>query len=74
MSNSILFPSTAHIDSFIHSFFLSSWEPPTSFVDGSEYILQRFWDRVDTGGRDINDGALFSKGDELFPQGPPSVS
>lgn len=69
MSSFILFPAAAHIQSF----YLISWEPSTSFGNGSEHILQRFWDRVDTGGRDINDAALFSKGDELYPQGPPSA-
>ncbi|KAH0827186.1 hypothetical protein J3R83DRAFT_4879 [Lanmaoa asiatica] len=42
-----------------------------SFQGGSEHILESFWDRIDTGGRDISDATAFKKGEELFISGPP---
>ncbi|KAH0830749.1 hypothetical protein J3R83DRAFT_2228 [Lanmaoa asiatica] len=48
-----------------------SWEPTDSFQGGSEHILESFWDRIDTGGRDISDATAFKKGEELFISGPP---
>lgn len=51
-----------------------SWEPADSFQDGSEHILESFWERIDTGGRDISDAAAFKKGEELFISGPPGIS
>jgi hypothetical protein len=55
-------------------FAYTRWEPPASFEGGSEHMLTRFWERVDTGGRDINDASLFTKGEELAPKGPPRAS
>ncbi|EGO18651.1 hypothetical protein SERLADRAFT_454238 [Serpula lacrymans var. lacrymans S7.9] len=34
-------------------------------------MLQAFWDRINTGGRDFNDGKLFKMGEEFVPIGPP---
>ena len=50
-----------------------SWEPPDSFIDGSEHFIRDFWLRVDTRGRDWQDLSTFKLGDELFPTGPPRV-
>ncbi|KII88415.1 hypothetical protein PLICRDRAFT_124713 [Plicaturopsis crispa FD-325 SS-3] len=50
----------------------NTWEPPKSFEDGSEHLLEKFWDVANTGGHDRNDPSLFKKGDEaLIPVGPP---
>ncbi|KAF8559757.1 hypothetical protein OG21DRAFT_484841 [Imleria badia] len=49
----------------------STWEPTDSFQDGSEHILESFWERIDTGGRDISDATAFKKGEELLISGPP---
>jgi len=40
---------------------------------GSEDIVQRFWERADSGGRDINDLSLFKEGDLFLPLGPPRM-
>ena len=40
---------------------------------GSEDIVQRFWERADSGGRDINDLSLFKDGDLFLPLGPPRM-
>lgn len=47
-----------------------TWEPTESFV-GSEDIVQKFWERADSGGRDINNLSLFKEGDLFLPLGPP---
>lgn len=49
-----------------------SWEPTDSF-QGSEHILETFWERIDTGGRDISDATAFKKGEELLISGPPGI-
>ncbi|KAH7919015.1 hypothetical protein BV22DRAFT_1134159 [Leucogyrophana mollusca] len=49
----------------------NTWEPTSSFDNGSEHILKKFWSRVDTGGRDIDDLKQFKVGEELFATGPP---
>ncbi|KZT26474.1 hypothetical protein NEOLEDRAFT_1131967 [Neolentinus lepideus HHB14362 ss-1] len=49
----------------------NTWEPPESFDGGSEHFLAHFWERVDLGGRDINDANSFKEGEMLFPVGPP---
>ncbi|KAG8217700.1 hypothetical protein J3R82DRAFT_5856 [Butyriboletus roseoflavus] len=48
-----------------------TWEPTDSFQGGSEHILESFWERIDTGGRDISDATAFKKGEELLISGPP---
>ncbi|KAF9227699.1 hypothetical protein BS17DRAFT_774173 [Gyrodon lividus] len=48
-----------------------SWEPTESFQGGSEHILETFWQRIDTDGREISDAKAFKKGEELFISGPP---
>ncbi|KAF8136559.1 hypothetical protein EV363DRAFT_1544509 [Boletus edulis] len=48
----------------------STWEPRDSF-EGSEHILEAFWERMDTGGRDISDATAFKRGEELLISGPP---
>ncbi|KIK97507.1 hypothetical protein PAXRUDRAFT_218120 [Paxillus rubicundulus Ve08.2h10] len=49
----------------------STWEPTESFQAGSEHILETFWQRINTHGRDISDAQAFKKGEELFISGPP---
>ncbi|TFK54836.1 hypothetical protein OE88DRAFT_1805256 [Heliocybe sulcata] len=49
----------------------NTWEPPESFNGGSEHFLAQFWERVNLGGRDINDAKSFKEGETLFPVGPP---
>lgn len=46
------------------------WEPIQSF-DGSAEMISKFWTRVDTGGRSIDDLSLFRLNEQLFPVGPP---
>ncbi|TCD63617.1 hypothetical protein EIP91_005168 [Steccherinum ochraceum] len=46
----------------------SSWEPPKSF-EGSEDLLEAFWDRISTHQRDGIDD--YSTHTEIFPTGPP---
>ncbi|KAJ6496978.1 hypothetical protein C8R47DRAFT_972794, partial [Mycena vitilis] len=47
-----------------------SWEPITSF-SGSEEIVERFWMRVDLGGRDIKNMTQFKVGETFVQVGPP---
>ena len=47
-----------------------SWEPAESF-EGSEDIINRFWERANLGGRDHHDMSLFEAGEEFLPTGPP---
>ncbi|TFK42504.1 hypothetical protein BDQ12DRAFT_732150 [Crucibulum laeve] len=47
-----------------------TYEPKESFV-GSEDILKRFWEGVDTGGRDHENIKLFQLGEVLRRMGPP---
>lgn len=48
------------------------WEPIDSFV-GSEALVNAFWERAQTNGRDINDMSLFKAGETFHPVGPPSM-
>jgi hypothetical protein len=41
--------------------------------EGSEHIIDQFWERTDTGGRDIADLSLFKTGEEFFVVGPPGM-
>ncbi|KAA1471087.1 hypothetical protein DENSPDRAFT_837013 [Dentipellis sp. KUC8613] len=49
----------------------NTWEPAESFEGGADEALPTFWERVDTGGRDISDPSKFKHGEEFFPMGPP---
>jgi hypothetical protein len=49
------------------------WEPAESF-DGSEQLLERFWERTNTEGRDVKNIHLFAVGEVFYPIGPPSTS
>ncbi|TBU65827.1 hypothetical protein BD310DRAFT_1034097 [Dichomitus squalens] len=49
----------------------NTWEPTTSFGDGSEHFIDEFWSRIDVQGRDITNLRDFSVGEEFFPSGPP---
>ena len=46
------------------------WEPIESFEE-SEDIIGRFWDRVNSGGRDFRKMQLFKAGEVFVPVGPP---
>ncbi|KAK0463963.1 uncharacterized protein EV420DRAFT_1729951 [Desarmillaria tabescens] len=48
----------------------STWEPKESF-EGSEDILEQFWARANTNGRDIDDLSLFRVDENFYPTGPP---
>ncbi|KAK0503436.1 hypothetical protein EDD18DRAFT_1137841 [Armillaria luteobubalina] len=48
----------------------STWEPKESF-EGSEDILEQFWVRANTNGRDIEDLSLFRVDETFYPTGPP---
>ncbi|KAK2466850.1 hypothetical protein APHAL10511_001108 [Amanita phalloides] len=47
-----------------------TWEPIESF-EGSEGIIERFWERTNSGGRDFRNMSLFKAGDVFLPMGPP---
>ncbi|KAG6898358.1 hypothetical protein C0992_009033 [Termitomyces sp. T32_za158] len=47
-----------------------TWEPKESFV-GSEHIIEHFWERANSGGRDYRDMSLFQIGEEFILTGPP---
>ncbi|KAF9013901.1 hypothetical protein BDQ17DRAFT_1341700 [Cyathus striatus] len=47
-----------------------TWEPQESF-SGSEDIIERFWERANTEGRDYRDVSVFKAGEEFLPLGPP---
>ncbi|KAH0583783.1 hypothetical protein H2248_009386 [Termitomyces sp. 'cryptogamus'] len=47
-----------------------TWEPQESFV-GSEHIIEQFWERANSGGRDYRDMGLFKVGEEFVLTGPP---
>ena len=40
----------------------------------SEGIIERFWDRVNSGGRDFRNMRLFKVGEVFAPVGPPRTS
>lgn len=48
------------------------WEPIESF-EGSEGIIDKFWDRVNSRGRDYHDLNAFEAGDAFVPVGPPRM-
>ena len=48
-----------------------SWEPFKSFEGSGENIIERFWDCVDTKGRDVNSIEGWTNGEEVFPTGSP---
>ncbi|KAF9454566.1 hypothetical protein P691DRAFT_806734 [Macrolepiota fuliginosa MF-IS2] len=52
------------------SFCNSSWEP-IEHLQGSEETLSRFWERINTGGRDHRDLKHFTAGEVFLPIGPP---
>ncbi|KAF9484733.1 hypothetical protein BDN70DRAFT_872280 [Pholiota conissans] len=47
-----------------------TWEPYESFAE-SEQIVEAFWKRCTTHGRDTSDMSLFKAGEEFRPIGPP---
>ncbi|KAF8643771.1 hypothetical protein AX16_008790 [Volvariella volvacea WC 439] len=47
-----------------------TWEPVESF-EGSQDVLNKFWERTNSGGRDYRDISLFKAGEEFIPTGPP---
>ncbi|KAF9464785.1 hypothetical protein BDZ94DRAFT_1255878 [Collybia nuda] len=47
-----------------------TWEPVESF-EGSEDIIDTFWGRAHTGGRDYHNIRAFKVGEEFLPMGPP---
>ncbi|KAH9001181.1 hypothetical protein EDB92DRAFT_1825230 [Lactarius akahatsu] len=49
----------------------NTWEPFKSFEDSGEGIVDRFWERVDTKGRDVDSIEGWTNGEEVFPTGPP---
>ncbi|KAG7447905.1 uncharacterized protein BT62DRAFT_1003689 [Guyanagaster necrorhizus] len=53
-----------------YSYSHSRWEPKESF-EGSEDILDQFWARSSTNGRDIEDLSLFHVDESFYPTGPP---
>ena len=48
-----------------------SWEPFRSFENCGEEVIERFWERVDTKGRDVNSIEGWTNGEEVYPVGPP---
>ena len=48
-----------------------SWEPFKSFESCGEEIIERFWERVDTKGRDVSSIEGWTNGEEVYPVGPP---
>lgn len=50
-----------------------SWEPFKSFENSGEGIVDRFWERVDTKGRDVESIEGWTNGEEVFPTGPPRM-
>ncbi|KAJ7271893.1 hypothetical protein B0H12DRAFT_668457 [Mycena haematopus] len=48
----------------------NTWEPITSFGESDE-IIQKFWSRVDLGGRDIKNMTQFKVGEKFMQVGPP---
>ncbi|KAH9050684.1 hypothetical protein EDB84DRAFT_1448354 [Lactarius hengduanensis] len=49
----------------------NTWEPFKSFEDSGEGIVDRFWERVDIKGRDVDSIEGWTNGEEVFPTGPP---
>ncbi|KAG6899740.1 hypothetical protein C0993_007269 [Termitomyces sp. T159_Od127] len=47
-----------------------TWEPKESFV-GSEHMIEQFWERANSGGRDYREMSLFQIGEEFVLTGPP---
>ncbi|KAF7969897.1 hypothetical protein HWV62_25631 [Athelia sp. TMB] len=48
----------------------NTWEPAESF-EGSADVLARFWERVNTDGRDIGNLEVFKPNEVFRPSGPP---
>ncbi|KAL5511109.1 hypothetical protein ACEPAH_4324 [Sanghuangporus vaninii] len=44
----------------------NTWEPEESF-ESSPQLIEKFWKKVDTGGRDINKASMFTLREELVP-------
>ncbi|KAI9446368.1 hypothetical protein H4582DRAFT_2069720 [Lactarius indigo] len=51
----------------------NTWEPFKSFENSGEGIVDRFWERVDTKGRDVDSIEGWNNGEEVFPTGPPRM-
>ncbi|KAH9005245.1 hypothetical protein EDB86DRAFT_2882438 [Lactarius hatsudake] len=51
----------------------NTWEPFKSFENSGEGIVDRFWERVDTKGRDVDSIEGWTNGEEVFPTGPPRM-
>ncbi|KAF8478593.1 hypothetical protein DFH94DRAFT_750912 [Russula ochroleuca] len=49
----------------------NTWEPFKSFENCGENLIERFWDRVDTKGRDLDSIEGWTNGEEIVPIGPP---
>ncbi|KAI9466298.1 hypothetical protein BJY52DRAFT_1241145 [Lactarius psammicola] len=49
----------------------NTWEPFKSFENSGEGIVERFWERIDTKGRDVDSIEGWTNGEEVFPMGPP---
>lgn len=47
-----------------------SWEPIEN-MEGSEETVTRFWERINTNGRDHRDLRQFKAGEVFLPIGPP---
>ncbi|KAF8623471.1 hypothetical protein AX15_006255 [Amanita polypyramis BW_CC] len=47
-----------------------TWEPVESF-EGSEGIIERFWERANSEGRNFRDLSQFKAGEVFVPMGPP---
>ncbi|KAL5489777.1 hypothetical protein ACEPAI_4609 [Sanghuangporus weigelae] len=45
----------------------NTWEPEESF-ESSPQLIGKFWQKVDTGGRDINKASMFTLREELSPK------
>ena len=50
-----------------------SWEPFKSFENSGEGVVERFWERIDTQGRDVDSVEGWTNGEEVFPTGPPRM-
>ena len=62
-----------HVTSWGRWLTSSSWEPFKSFEHSGEGIVDRFWERVDTKGRDVDSIEGWTNGEEVFPTGPPRM-
>lgn len=53
---------------------LRSWEPEESFDGSADEIVNKFWERVNLGGRKRNVAADFNHDEQFHPTGPPRKS